>query len=379
MPRYFFVLISLLLFGCSSENTQKAVEDNNTTPAVTVKLDYAQNFTVEKKGDLTILTIKSAWKNSKEEFQYLLYPKGQEVPTGYDNAIKVGIPLERVICTSTVDIAFLTSLGLSDRIVAISNGQYVYDESIQAALKAEKMIEIGAGTTLDYERALTTNADAAFVFSIGDQQNYKKFKELGIPPILLSDFMENTPLGRAEWALFVAYFFGKEEIAKNRFKAIATAYESLKKRARETQNKPTVFTGAVYKGTWYIAGGKSLMATFIKDAGGQYLWEDNTELSGVPLDFEAVYVKGLNADYWINTSHWQTKADLGASEAKYADFTAFQKNKVFNYYKRTTANGGSDVFESAIVQPHLVLKDMMHIFHDEVVQEKDLYYYIQLK
>jgi iron complex transport system substrate-binding protein len=201
---------------------------------------------------------------------------------------------------------------------------------------------------------------------------------LGISSVMLSDFMESHPLGRAEWAIFVACLLGKEDMAVAKFNKIAEDYELLKNIAAKYTDKPTVLTGAVYKGSWYVAGGKSLMSAFIKDASAKYLWSDNSDVSGLPLDFEAVYAKGTKADFWINMSYYNTKNDLALSESKYSDFKAFQSGKLFNYYKRSSKNGGSDIFESAIVYPNLVLRDMIQIFHNDKLKPEDLYYYIKL-
>lgn len=372
MPIYFLLLCCTFLIACNNnENTTVS----NTTNKTSLKLAHANNFTIEKEGALTILSIKTAWKNAQETFQYVLYPKGTKAPDHYPNAIAIPVPVERIICTSTVDVAFLDFLGATDKIVALSNGAYVYNQKVQERIAQGAIVDIGGNNTIDYERALTTNADIALVYSLGDQEAYQKFNEMGVPAILLSDFMEKTPLGRAEWAVFVACLLGKEVEAQEKCAQIATKYQALKIKAAKYTKQPSVLTGAVYKGTWYIAGGKSLMASFIEDAGGAYLWAEDEGLSGVPLDFEAVYAKGLNADRWINMSSWTNKAALAQSETKYQDFKAFQEGQLYNYYKRVTKNGGVDIFESAIVNPHLVLKDFVHIFHDEELDPDSLYYY----
>lgn len=376
MPIILFAYFFFVLIACS--NSKQETPNSSIENRLAIPLDFAQNFTVEQQGNYTILSIKSAWKGAQDQFQYVLYPKAEAAPTNFPNAIKVAVPVERILCTSTVDVAFLDFLDATDKIVAISNGDFVYHEGIQNRLKSGDLLDVGANNALDYEKALMTNPDIALVYSIGDKELYSKFQELAIAPVLLADFMETNPLGRAEWAVFVAYFLGKEAVAIQKFKKIAAEYEALKLQAADYSSQPTVLTGAVYKGTWHIAGGKSLMATLIKDAAAQYLWADNQELSGVPLDFEAVYNKGLNADFWINMSHFSSKKALQESESKYHLFKAFEENRLYNYYKRATKNGGSDIFESAIVNPHLLLKDMIQIFHQPTVSKDSLYYYAPL-
>lgn len=328
-----------------------------------------------------MLEIQQGWKGARASFKYLLYPKGTTPPMDDPDAIRIPVPLERVLSSGSVDVAFMTALDATDCIVGMSGGAYVYDSMIQARLQTGEIADLGQYQALNYERAVSLQPDAAFIYSIGDQSVHQKYQELGIPAILLSDFMEETPLGRAEWVVFVGYLLGKSEEAYAYYNKIAAHYKALQQQAKLPSYQPTVFTGAVYKGTWYIAGGKSLMAQLIRDAGGRYLWENNTEVSGVPLDFEAVYAKALDADVWINQSHFQTQADLLAAEDRYKDFKAVKNNQLYNYYKRANAQGGSDIFESAIVRPDRVLEDLMHLFQAPVkeLDETTLYYYAPLQ
>lgn len=357
---------------------QGASKPTEETPWEAVALQHATNFTLKKKGPYTLLTIGAAWKNATPSFQYLLYPKDSTPPTAYPEATRVAVPATRILCSGSVDVAFLQALGAGEQIIGLSNGQYIYDEQIQAALADGSIANIGQDQGIDYEKALTTRPDLAFVYSIGDQRSYKKYETLGIPAVMLSDFMETTPLGRAEWLLFVSHFVGKEAAAQTYFEDVAQRYQTAKMQAAYYSYRPQVLTGAVYKGTWYVAGGRSLMATLIKDAAGQYLWEDNEEVSGVPLDFEAVYAKALEADIWINQSHYTTSTALLAADARYQDFKAVKNKHLFNYYKRASQQGGSDIFESGIVRPDLLLQDLIHIFHTKSVVADSLYYYLPL-
>lgn len=380
MLKYCCVLWCCLLLACQAPSPKEPSHSSNSTvPAAkdSIPMSYAQNFSVEQEGEYTILTIKTAWKASAEKFQYVLYPKEQPAPKSYPNAIKVGIPLERVLCTSTVDIAFLSTLDELPAIVALANSDYVYNPEVRKRLEQQQIAAVGNSNALDYERILQQQPEAAFVYSLGDKTGYKKLEELGIAPIMLSDFMEASPLGRAEWMRFVGYFFQKATKATTKFDELAEAYQNLQLKARLYSSKPTVLTGALYGGTWYVAGGKSLMAQLIRDAGGRYLWANNEELSGVPLDFEVVYDKALEANYWINMAQFTSKDDLLNADPRYGDFTAFKEGKLYNHHKRSTAIGGSDFFESAIVLPHLVLNDLIQLLHPS--DSDSLYYYQPLQ
>ncbi|MFK7795951.1 MAG: ABC transporter substrate-binding protein [Aureispira sp.] len=344
----------------------------------TIPLQYATNFTIQKQGKNTLLSIGKAWKNATPTFQYLLYPKDSTPPKAHPEATRIAVPVARVLCSGSVDVTFLNALDATANIVGLSNGQYIYDSTIQARLANGELVNIGQDQGIDYEKAITSNPDLAFVYSIGDQNSYKKYQSIGIPAVMLSDFMETTPLGRAEWLLFVSYFLGKEAAAQAYLAKVNKAYEAIKNEAKKVVDKPTVLLGAVYKGIWYVAGGQSLMAAFIRDAGGDYLWKENREVSGVPFDFEVVYAKALEADIWINQSHYQQLPNLLRAEPMYADFKAVKEGRLYNYYKRASKNGGTDIFESAIVRPDLVLKDLLHVFHQHTVEADSLFYYMPL-
>lgn len=373
---YIFCFCTLFLLACET-----AQEDSKTTislESLVDSLDYARNFTVQIIGDYQLLTVQTPWKGAEQSYKFLLYPKGSTAPTLFPEAQKIAVPVERILCTSTVDVAFLDFLGASDKIVALANGNFTYQARVRKALEDGTIIDLGSQGAIDYERALAAQPDLAMLYSLGDLKNYKKLSQLGIPTVLMADFMEEHPLGRAEWCLFVAYLLGKENLAKKRFQQVKNKYLALQEQASSFPSRPTVLTGAVFQGTWYVAGGASLMAQLIEDANAAYLWADNEDLSGVPLDFEAVYAKALEADYWINISNYKAKQQMLLAENLYTNFNAFKKGSLYNYYKRSTPSGGTDVFESAIVAPHRLLSDLIHIFHAPITDSSKLYYYEQL-
>lgn len=243
-----FILLIIILASCQGTNNNK--EEIKEKKVEKIPLAFAQNFLIEKKGNIHIITIKTPWQKATEKIQYILYPKGKVAPEGYPKATKIAVPVSKIICTSTIDIAFLEALGATDKIAAISNGKFVYSPKVRGDLASNKILEIGANNAIDYEKALTLGADLALVYSVGAEQSFKKFKELGIPTVLMSDFMEKTPLGRAEWLVFVSYFLGLETEATLLFKDISQKYERIKNKAQSSSApKPTVLTGAVYKGT----------------------------------------------------------------------------------------------------------------------------------
>ena len=382
--KLFLFNILFFLFLCSSFSCSSKIEKGNAENSIqadTIRAAFAKNFTVVIKGDLTILTIGEAWRDSKEKFQYVLYPKGSKAPNGFENAVKIAVPVERVICTGTSQIAFLDFIGATDKIAAISDSKYVFNEKIHKRIKTGNLAELGNDQGLNYEKALSINPELVFAFSFGRTQSHKKFEELGIPVVMISEFMEDNPLGRAEWVVFMSYFFGKSDFAQKEFNKIAKKYLEIQQMSRDIPNeqKPKVLVGMAQEGSWYVPGGKSYTAQFIADAGGNYLWAQNNEKGGIPIDFESVLYKGLDADVWLNVVLARDKKQLYGADSRYASFKAFKNSSIYSYTARISENGGYDFYESGIVRPDLVLADLIKIFHPQKLPEQDLYYYGRMK
>lgn len=373
--KYLLFYFSICFFSCDSVNRKepKAFENSDV-----IKPKFALNFSVQKKGELTILSIGEAWRDASEKFQYVLYPKGTKEPEGFKNSIKIAVPIERAICTGTTQLAFIDFLDKTDKIVAIANGKYVYHAALAKKISTGELPELGNDHAIDYEKALTLNPEIVFAFNFGRGQIQKKFSELGLPVVLISEFMEDTPLGRAEWAVFMSYFFGNESFALKKFNILAKNYLKLQNIAQNEVKKPEVLVGIAQEGSWFVPGGKSFIARFITDAGGRYLWADNSEKGGVPLDFESVLFKGQNADVWLNVVLANNKKQLKSADSRYSVFKAFKENNIYSYTARVSENGGYDFFESAIVSPDIVLADLIKIFHPKLLKEHELYYYKKL-
>jgi iron complex transport system substrate-binding protein len=375
LQRLAFLLL-LCLSACSTPVAEERTEEAQETTKVELK--EAKNFSIERQGKLILLKIGQAWPEAKEQFSYVLYPREEEAPRGFPNAIKIAIPVERIICTGTTQIAMLDALGASDKIVGLTNGQYLYNPALRKRLAAGELVDLGNDQSFNYEKLLQANPDLVFSFSIGNTQQLKKIQDLGLPAVLLSEFMEESPLGRAEWMRFIACFIGKEELAEAKFDSLYQNYQNLKKELKQIAEKPTVFTGVAQQGAWYVAGGQSFVSKFIQDAGGEYLWADNEARGGLPLDFEVVLNKAEKADVWLNVVLAQDLEQLKGMDERYSLFQAHQQQQVYSYTARVSENGGYDFFESAIVRPDLVLKDLIRIFHPQLLPENQLYYYKKL-
>jgi iron complex transport system substrate-binding protein len=252
---------------------------------------------------------------------------------------------------------------------------------VRARIDAGEIIEIGSGSTVNVEAALELDPGVVFTFGSGfpEYDTHPVLLQAGIPVALNADYLETSPLGRAEWIKFTALFFNAEAEANAFFEGVEARYLELAALTADVETRPTVLVNGLFADTWYVSGGGSFAAQLIADAGGDYLWADDTSTGGIPLAFEAVFERASDADIWLNPNFWYSLSDGLAEDERYAEFAAFQNGAVYNNNARTTPLGGNDYTESGVINPDRVLADLIRIFHPDLLPDHDLYYYQQLQ
>jgi iron complex transport system substrate-binding protein len=273
-------------------------------------------------------------------------------------------------------VAFIQALGQTATIKGMSNAEFIYDSLVYAAVQKGQIANLGQQQAFNLEKALALKAQ--LLFSLPQEtKNSQRLAQLGLPSLPIAEYLEDHPLGRAEWLLVFGLLFDALPQAQQQFEQTRQAYEALQQRiAKASKPRPLVLVGNAYDGLWYAAGGKSFLATFIRDAGGEYPWAKNQDTGGLPLEPEQVYALAPKIDYWLNVGTNQTLAQLQNLDPRQTKIRAWQSQQVYNYDARISPNGGYDIFESALVQPHRVLEDLYRIFHEKA--ETDLYYYRKL-
>lgn len=365
-------LVITLFWGCETTTNSKAAEEPTG-------VSYAERFSVEEHEGYKIIRINKPWNGSDEEIAYLLYDG--VIPAGIDESayIMVPYPVQRIVSNSTTHLAFLEILGVEDRLVGFADTQYIYSEQINQQVANEQTLEVGNEGQLDVERILSLQPDVILAFSSGSEnRQLNKLEELGQTVVMTPDYMEPTILGRAEWIKFIGHLTGKDKEAEAYFDKVATAYDSLLALV-QTEQRPTVFSGSLYGGSWFMPSGNNYNGLMIQEAGGEYLWSD-TEASGwLNLDFEAVYAKAYEAQYWIGVADYKSLEAMKNADERYAGFKAYTDGNIYGYTRRTSERGGNDYFESGNAQPHLLLADHVKILHPELLPDYELYYYQQLQ
>lgn len=373
---FFFLLIALLFFSCGTSDEKEISKTEQTLKKV--ELNYAKGFEIQQAEDYKIITLKNVWKGETTPHQYILYKNTK--PAGFDNATFVKIPIKTIVCFSLTHVAFIDKLDELNSILGLSGGDYVSNKKVLDKIQSGQIKEMGSEQLVNYELLVELNPDLVMTFGIDETSKTKldKLESLGQKVVLNSEYMENHPLGKAEWIKFVGAFYDKDSLAEMIYNDIELEYQKLVKLTNSIKVKPTVFVGMPWNGAWYLAGGKSFQAQLLSDAGANYLWADNTETSSFVVDKEVIFEKAFDADFWVNLNAFNSIAEVQTVHAKFAEFKSVKKHQVYNNNLKLNATSGNDYWESGVINPQLILADLIQIFHPNLI-EHELEYYKQLK
>lgn len=372
-----FSFLFLLSISC-----KKKQENSNPLSVMYLapqKIEYATGFTIQNYKDYKKIKVTTPWPDAKQDLIYILHPKGTKRPFYSDNALFIEVPVERVVVSSTTDIPMLEYMNLEDRLVGFPHTNYISSEKTRALIDKGKVKELGKEYNLNTEVVLELSPEMIIGFSAtGDTKAYDLIQKTGIPVVMNGSWMEKHPLGRAEWIKFIAAFFGKETIAEDIFQNIKNSYNKAVTLAKNIKKSPTVVSGSMFKDIWYIPGGDSFIAQFLKDANTTYLWADNNDAGSLTLNFESVLEKGQNADLWIGAGNSKSLEELKAQNHRYEAFDAFKNKTVYSYSLKTGAKEGLIYYELGPMRPDLILKDIIKIAHPELLNDYQPYFFEKL-
>ncbi|QCX00342.1 ABC transporter substrate-binding protein [Aggregatimonas sangjinii] len=377
-----FLLPLLLLIVCCKEEKK-----NNLPTAEVTKnpvVNHATGFQIEKSGkDITLIKITSPWPDSEAAFTYALIPKEKMAfmtlnRDAYDAIIAV--PVDRIVVTSTTHIPALESLGVEDKLVGFPQTAFISSPKTRKRIAAGLIQELGNNETLNTEMVLALNPEVVVGFGINDQNKaYETLERANIPVVYNGEWTEETPLGKAEWIKFFAPFFGLEKKADSLFQTIEKSYVGAKQLAEKATSRPTVLSGGLYKDVWHVAGGKSWVAQFLADAHTHYIYSDTENTGSISLSLESVLDKAHDADYWINPSLHVSYEELLTDNSHYKQFDAFKNRQVYTNANTQGETGGLLFYELAPTRPDLVLKDLIHIFHPELLPQYQPHFFKPLQ
>lgn len=374
-PNYFILLLIIFAFSCKKEILKI---DKKTTSKSTIK--YAKGFDIINENGIKKLIIKSAYQNSQDVFEYEIHEKKSNTIIDYKRIV-IKVPVEKIVVTSTTHIPMVELLNEESSIIGFPYAKYVSSEKTRKLIDAGNITEIGKESSLNTEILLDLQPELVVGYSVSSaDKSLTTVQKAGIPVIYNGDWLEETPLGRAEWIKFFGVLFDKENQADSIFNTIENNYLEAKKIALKSNKKQTILSGAIMsKDIWNLPAGDSFVAQFLKDANLNYLWKNSKGKGSLSLSFESVFDTGRNADFWIAPGYFSSKEQLLQSNQIYAEFTAFKNNKIFTPSTKKGETGGVIYYELAPTRPDLVLKDIIKITNSNLLPNYKLTFFERMK
>ena len=348
----------------------------DTEPIFTPR--YAKGFTIErdKQSGERYLVVRNPWQGAED---VVFYTKIDTIS-----------PPKRIIAMSSSHAAMLDAVGCTNRIVGLSGCNYIYSQTIRQAIDSGQICEVGYDTSFDLERIALLKPDAILLYGVAGKAEKitNKLDEIGIPYIYIGDYLESSPLGRAEWVVALAALCGVEEEGKAFFAGVEERYNALCNQVQNTEYRPRVMLNLPYRDTWFMPSHTSYMVRLIEDAGGEYVLtengkrktenEDKLSTTSKPISLEEALGYAMQADFWLNLGYLYSTASLSSVAPHFTNVDAVRQGRLYNNTKRTNGYGGSDFWESGAIRPDLILEDLVKILHHEAPTE-ELHHYKKLE
>ncbi|MFV8327131.1 ABC transporter substrate-binding protein [Flavobacterium sp. ZS1P14] len=359
-----YFILFLMLIGCK-KNEQATIKKNE---AIGNSITYSKSLAIFKYDGYSVVKVSNPWPEANKSFTYILKEKKGSIPDSLQKYTTIPVPLESIVVTSTTNIPFLEMLGVEKSLVGFPHTDYVSSEKTRKLIDAGTVKNIGQNEKLNMEQLIELAPDLIVSFGV-DNNNpmIDNLQKSGLKVLIQADWMEQTPLGKAEWIKLYGALFGKEKEAKTLFNKIVTNYNDAIKLVASQKPTATVLYGSMYQDQWYVARGNSWVAQFMKDAKANYLWADVEGTGSLSLSFEKTLEKAKTAQYWIATGSFKSIAEFENSNPHYSQFDALKSKNVYTFESKLGSTGGTIYYELAPSRPDLVLKDYIKIFHPELL------------
>ncbi|MFO7853151.1 MAG: ABC transporter substrate-binding protein [Bacteroidota bacterium] len=375
--KYIAILIIILLSHCKTlpvdEASAGAGSDN----------EYSERFTIIDYDGYSMLKIIDPWQGASDKlFEYYITDDRSKIPEDIEASKIIIRPIKSIICTSTTHLAMLDILGGIELVKGVSGSGFIYNKKLRNRIDKGMVSDVGYENGYDIELIYNIKPDIVMVYGVGNElvPAFNRLSDMGITVLYVADYLEDHPLARTEWIKVFGALLDKQDMAEKIFRNVSDEYKGIVKKIKEESNsRPEVLLGLPFKDKWFISPGNSYISKLIEDAGGRYLWHESQSDVSIPMSLEAVCLKAMNAEFWLNTGNARSINDIRMVDPRLADLPVTSEGSVYNNNKRVNEYGGNDYWESASVNPHLLLKDIASILSSDLFPEHKLVYYTALK
>ncbi len=365
----------VLFLSCHQGKVTDSAQNGDT-----VAMKYAENICIVHYEGYTRVDLANPWKKGEILHTYILIPSHESFPLEgrQEGATYITIPLARSAVYSGVHGSIIDELGAADRIRAVCEVEYFTNEHILSAYRAGRITNLGNSLAPDIEALIDIHPDAILLSPFENSGGYGLIETVDIPIVECADYMETSPLGRAEWMKFYGLLYGRAAEADSLFHEVETAYNTLKALATPAKEHPRVISDLITGSTWYVPGGHSTMGRLITDAGGDYIFRDRHESGSLALSPETVFAESQDADVWFmkytNHAADKTYRELAAESPFYPQMRAFKEKRVYGCNLSYV-----HFYNDLPYHPERHLKDMIRMFHPDLLPHHQLQYYKPLE
>ena len=353
------MVLAASIAGCR-QGDSRATDDGN--------MKYASWLDISDHDGYTVATVKNPWIPGAVLQTYVLVPRGTEVPQGMAGTV-VQVPLQSALVYSSVHGGVIKELGGLSSITGVCDLRYFDMDEIRQGVADGRIVDAGSSMQPTIEKVVQLHPDA-IILSPFQNSGYGTLANMGIPIIECADYMENTPLGRAEWIKLFGALYGRQAEADSIFTDVVKRYDQLKAAAESVEHRPKVISETVTGGVWYMPGGDSYMGHLYADAGADYPWSGTGETGSLSLSFEQVYAKAHDADIWlIKSLKAMTYHEFAALYPINSEFKAF---KVKSVYQCPTLE--TTLYRDFPFHPDVLLGEYIRIFHPEILPGSPKYF-----
>ena len=354
---FLFSTLCLLFLACNQQSTVNHSDPDDSF--VRYNPQYAKGFYAEIFDHYKKIYVIDPWDTSRFLAKYFVASSSDMMPKNKGFTF-VSNEIQPMACLFAPDVASAYQLGLIDQIKAVSSKEYFHNPKLHQNINLGKTVDVGPSENFDSEKLLASGTKICFV-SPFKENKYQKIQESGIVLAISAGYMENHPLARAEWIKFMALFYNLENYADSLFNEISNDYNNTLEMLGKVDEKPRVLGAKMYQDVWFVSGGESYISQLFKDAGAEYVWSDLKFSGSEPYDFETVFHRAHNADFWVFQEYFKgdyTYKKLKSENLKYSYFDAFKNQSIIYCNTHSTS-----YYEDGVMEPHIVLKDLVKLFH----------------
>jgi iron complex transport system substrate-binding protein len=331
-------------------------------------VQHAENFTLSYDGEHKVLTVGTGAATET----FVLVQRGAEPPAldgELAGATVVEVPVETIFSESSSHYGFIDVLDIEETVIGVGDTSLIVTPTLAERAAAGDIESFAPSFVIDPEIVVAADPDVYVTGGVVDPA-HEVIGAAGIPIVPNLEWLETTPEGWAEWVGVFAALTNTEATARALYEEWTTDYAAAAALAEDLTERPTVLTGGLFEGTWYASGGAGVVAEFIADASGDYVYADDPVTGSIELDIEDVLAEGAGAEVWLLPQGFTTKEQAVTADERLGDFAAWEAGGVWT--NQVAVDPAINFIESGPVMIDDYLLDYLTVLHPELVADHEL-------